>query len=119
MVLGYNLSLEAPSVVSVGLCLLNAVFDKSALMAEKDLDLVWPTMGLPQQLLIDNGPEFHSKAFLRGCQDNGIEVHCRPPGAPGYGGHIERLIGTQMNAVHCIRWQHRQFSPVDSIGKGK
>ena len=102
MVLGYNLSFEAPSVVSVGLCLLNAVFDKSSLLAEKDLDLVWPTMGLPQQLLIDNGPEFHSKAFLRGCQDNGIEVHWRPPGAPRYGGHIERLIGTQMNAVHVL-----------------
>jgi putative transposase len=102
MVLGYNLSFEAPSVVSVGLCLLNAVFDKSALMAANDLDLVWPTMGLPQKLLVDNGTEFHSRAFLRGCQDNGIEIHWRPPGAPRYGGHIERLIGTQMNAVHVL-----------------
>jgi putative transposase len=102
MVLGYNLSFEAPSVVSVGLCLLNAVFDKSVLMAEKDLDLAWPTMGLPRQVLVDNGSEFHSKAFLRGCQDNAIEIKWRPPGAPRYGGHIERLIGTQMNAVHVL-----------------
>lgn len=102
MVLGYNLSFEAPSVISVGLCLLNAVFDKSAMLAEKDLDLSWPSMGLPRQLLVDNGSEFHSKAFLRGCQDNGIEVKWRPPGAPRYGGHIERLIGTKMNAVHVI-----------------
>ncbi len=102
MVLGYNLSFEAPSVISVGLCLLTAVFDKSALLAEKDLDLSWPSMGLPKQIFVDNGSEFHSKAFLRGCQDNGIEVKWRPPGAPRYGGHIERLIGTNMNAVHVL-----------------
>ena len=102
MVLGYYLSLDPPSAVSVGLCLLNTVFDKAVLLVEKDIDVAWPSAGLPRALLVDNGPEFHSKAFLRGCREHGIRVEWRPPGAPHYGGHIERLIGTQMGAVHIL-----------------
>ncbi len=47
-------------------------------------------------------PEFHSKAFLRGCPEHGIHVGWRPPGTPRYDGHIERLIGNQMGAVHAL-----------------
>jgi len=39
---------------------------------------------------------------VRGCREHGIRVMWRPPGAPHYGGHIERLMGTQMNAVHVL-----------------
>jgi len=102
MVVGYHLSLNEPSVISVGLCLLNAVFDKTALMADMGVDAPWPTMGLPQAILVDNGAEFRGKAFLRGCEEHGVAVDWRPPGTPRYGGHIERLIGTQMNALHVI-----------------
>ena len=102
MVVGYHLSLNEPSVISVGLCLLNAVFDKSALMADMGLDAAWPTIGLPMAILVDNGTEFHGRAFLRGCQEHGITVDWRPPGTPRYGGHIERLIGTQMTALHVV-----------------
>lgn len=102
MVVGYHLSLNEPSVISVGLCLLNAVFDKTAPMAAMGLDVAWPTMGLPQAILVDNGPEFRGKPFLRGCEEHGVAVDWRPPGTPRYGGHIERLIGTHMNALHVI-----------------
>ncbi len=102
MVLGYHLSLHAPSALSVGLCLLTAVFDKSALLAEKGIDVAWPSGGLPRALLVDNGPDFHSRAFIRGCREHGIRVEWRPPGSPHYGGHIERLIGTQMGAVRVL-----------------
>lgn len=102
MVVGYNLSLNEPSAVSVGLCLLNAVFDKTSLLADQGADVHWPCIGLPRALLVDNGADFHSRAFVRGCQEHGIHVNWRPPGAPHYGGHIERLIGTQMGAVHVL-----------------
>ena len=102
MVVGAYLSLDEPSVVSVGVCLLNAVFEKTAFLASKDLDLAWPVMGLPNTIHVDNGPDFRSKAFIRGCQEHGIRVTWRPPGAPRYGGHIERLMGTQMGAVHVL-----------------
>lgn len=102
MVVGAYLSLDEPSVVSVGVCLLNAVFEKAAFLASKDLDLDWPAMGLPNTIHVDNGPDFRSKAFVRGCQEHGIHVTWRPPRTPRYGGHIERLIGTQMGAVHVL-----------------
>jgi len=102
MVVGTYLSLDEPSVVSVGLCLLNSVFEKSAFLASRDLDLAWPAMGLSTTLHVDNGPDFHSRAFVRGCQEFGLHVTWRPPGTPRYGGHIERLMGTQMAAVHVL-----------------
>lgn len=102
MVVGYHLSLNEPSVIAVGLCLLNAVFDKSALLAAIEIDAPWPTVGMPRTVHVDNGSEFHGKAFLRGCQEHGIHVDWRPPGTPRYGGHIERLIGSQMGAVHAL-----------------
>lgn len=53
-------------------------------------------------LHVDNGPEFRSRAFIRGCEDAGMKIQWRPRRTPHYGGHIERLIGTQMGAVHLL-----------------
>jgi putative transposase len=39
---------------------------------------------------------------VRGAQEYGIELSYRPLGQPHYGGHIERLIGTTMGAVHLL-----------------
>ena len=102
MVVGFYLALHEPSAVSVGVCLLNAIFPKSEFLEARGLDFPWPTMGLPASILVDNGSDFRSRAFVRGCREYGIRLSWRPPGAPHYGGHIERLIGTQMNAVHML-----------------
>jgi putative transposase len=102
MVVGFYLALHEPSAVSVGMCLLNAVFPKQAFLEARGLDLPWPTMGLPSSIHVDNGADFRSRAFIRGCREYGIRLSWRPPGAPHYGGHIERLIGTQMTAVHVL-----------------
>ncbi len=102
MVVGFHLSLEPPSVVSVGLCILSAVFDKTAMLEAVGINATWPTMGLPRAIHVDNGAEFHSRAFGRGCEEHGIRIDWRPPGTPRYGGHIERLIGTHMGAVHVL-----------------
>ena len=102
MVVGFHLSLDAPSVVSVGLCLLNAVFDKTATLEALGVTAAWPTMGLPRTIHVDNGAEFHSKAFGRGCEEHGIHVDWRPPATPRYRGHVERLVGTHMGAVHVL-----------------
>lgn len=102
MVTGFLLTLDPPSTVSVGLCLLHAVFDKSAWLADRDVALPWPVTGLPTTLGVDNGAEFHSRAFVRGCREFGITIDWRPPASPRFGAHIERLIGTQMGAVHLL-----------------
>jgi putative transposase len=51
---------------------------------------------------VDSGKDFHSEALVRGCQEYGVGLEHRPPGLPHFGGHIERLIGTMMGAVHLL-----------------
>jgi putative transposase len=100
MVVGFHLSMDKPSRVSIGLCLLNAVYDKSAWLKENAIDAPWPVAGLPEALHADNGADFRSRAFAWACREEGIKLIWRPVGAPHYGGHIERLIGTVMGRVH-------------------
>ena len=102
MVAGFHLSLEAPSSVSVGLCLLHAVYDKTVWLNEREIDLPWPVAGLPEVLHCDNGAEFRSRALAGACREYGIKLQFRPPATPRFGGHIERLIGTMMGAVHVL-----------------
>lgn len=102
MVTGFYLSMDAPSRLSISLCLLHATYDKSAWLRERDIDAAWPIAGLPEALHADNGADFRSRAFVRACRDAGIKTIWRKPGTPHYGGHIERLIGTQMGAVHLL-----------------
>src|SRR5271166_5722348 len=102
MVAGFHLALEAPSRVSVGLCLLHAVYDKTAWLSERGIDLSWPVAGLPGILHSDNGAEFHSRALTGACREYGFKIQYRPPATPRFGGHVERLIGTMMGAVHIL-----------------
>lgn len=102
MVAGFHLSLEAPSSVSVGLCLLHAVYDKTVWLNEREIDVSWPVAGLPEVLHCDNGAEFRSRALAAACREYGIKLQFRPPATPRFGGHIERLIGTMMGAVHVL-----------------
>jgi putative transposase len=102
MVAGFHLSLEPPSSVSVGLCLLHAVYDKTVWLSEREIDVSWPVAGLPEVLHCDNGAEFRSRALANACREYGIKLQFRPPAAPRFGGHIERLIGTMMGAVHVL-----------------
>jgi putative transposase len=102
MVTGFYLTMEAPSRLSTSLCLLHSVFDKSAWLREREITEPWPVAGLPDMVHVDNGADFRSRAFKRGCHDAGIAIEWRPPGEPRFGGHIERLIGTQMGKLHLL-----------------
>ncbi len=102
MVTGFYVTMDAPSRLSTSLCLLHSVFDKTAWLREREIEEAWPVAGLPDTLHVDNGADFRSRAFKRGCQDAGIAIEWRPPGEPQFGGHIERLIGTQMGKLHLL-----------------
>jgi putative transposase len=102
MAAGFHLSLEAPSSVSVGLCLLHAVYDKTAWLNERGIEIPWPVAGIPEVLHCDNGAEFRSRALFSACKEYGMKLQFRPPATPRFGGHIERLIGTMMGAVHLL-----------------
>ena len=102
IVLGFLLSLEAPSTTSVALALTQAVLPKDSWRAERLIENSWPTCGLPRCIHVDNGVEFHSRAFERGCEQHGIQIVYRPPATPRYGGHIERLMGTLMRRIQGL-----------------
>lgn len=101
-VVGFYLSLEAPSATSVALCMTQMALAKSAWLAARGLQGEWPVYGIPERLHLDNAKEFHSEALRRGCEQYGIMVDYRPVRTPHYGGHIERLIGTMMGKVHLL-----------------
>lgn len=98
---GMVVTLEAPSALSVGLCLAHVVTDKRAWLERLGVgEAVWPVSGKPSEIYVDNAAEFKSEALRRGCEQHGIRTGWRPPGQPHFGGIVERVIGTMMQMVH-------------------
>lgn len=114
MVAGFYLTLEAPSTVSVALAVQHLVQPKEAWLAGLGIDAEWPTSGFPDAIHVDNAKEFRSRALRRGAEEYGIDLIHRPVATPHYGGHIERLIGTVMGAVHLL--PGTTFSDIDERG---
>jgi len=100
-VLGIHIGFEPPSILAVALCLTHAVLPKHP-AEEFGVPLAWPMNGLPKEIMVDNGKEFQSAAFRRGCDEYGILLSYRPVGSPHYGGTIERLIGTMVGKCHVL-----------------
>ena len=101
-VLGFHLSLEAPSATSVGLCLVHSILPKDDWANRIGLDFPWPMHGRPDEIYVDNGSDFHSEAVERGCDAWGMKINFRPGGMPHFGGIIERMMRTAMSAVKTI-----------------
>ncbi|WP_400157924.1 Mu transposase C-terminal domain-containing protein [Agrobacterium sp. P15N1-A] len=97
-VLGFCLTLEKPSVLSVALCLAQAMCPKERWLAARELDHTWPMFGRPRLLVVDSAKEFKGHAFQRGCDDYGIRIRYRDRGRVHEGGVVERLLG-KLNAV--------------------
>ncbi|MBV1800328.1 Mu transposase C-terminal domain-containing protein [Siccirubricoccus sp. G192] len=102
LVLGLYIALDPPSAAGVGLTVAQAVLPKPSWLDDHGVALTWPAEGRPEVILVDNGREFHSRAFERGCRQHGIEIDYRPPAAPRFGGHIEPLMGTLMRRIHAL-----------------
>ena len=101
MVTGYYISLDAPSVTSVSMCISRSILPKDELLLEFGLsDVKWNVFGVPKKIHVDNGSDFRAQSLQKSCAFHGINLEFRPVARPEYGGHIERLIGTMMKRVH-------------------
>lgn len=100
MIVGYYLTLSAPSVTSVAMCITNCVLPKDDLLLKFDIDASWNVWGFPGTIHVDNGADFRADAVKRAGLMHGINIDFRPVGRANFGGHIERVIGTLMSAVH-------------------
>ncbi|ACM29226.1 Mu transposase C-terminal domain-containing protein [Rhizobium rhizogenes] len=100
-ILGFCLTLEKPSVLSVALCLAQAMCPKEAWLAARYIDESWPMFGRPHLLVTDSAKEFKGHAFQRGCEEYGTRVRYRDRGRVHEGGVVERLLG-KLNGVLSI-----------------
>ena len=57
------------------------------------LDRLSEIRGLPQALVMDNGPEFTGKALAAWARDRGVRLHFITPGKPTENGYIESFNG--------------------------
>lgn len=103
IILGYYLSLDAPSEISVAMCIAHAVLPKEEWLAAKEMNGEWKVWGIPKKIHVDNGPDFRTETLRRACLEYDINLEFRPVKVPNYGGHIERLVGTFMKETHKLK----------------
>ncbi|MFF2323959.1 Mu transposase C-terminal domain-containing protein [Agrobacterium sp. NPDC058088] len=97
-ILGFCLTLEKPSSLSVALCLTQPMCPKEEWLAERAIGHAWPMFGRPRSLVTDSAKEFKGHAFQRGCEDFSIAIRYRDSGRVHQGGVVERIIG-KLNGV--------------------
>lgn len=102
MIVGYYLSMNAPSVTSVGMCVSNSILPKDLLLSKFDINSNWNVWGYPETIHVDNGADFRADAVKRAGLAHGINIEFRPVGRANFGGHIERVIGTLMHEIHNL-----------------
>ncbi|MES2013989.1 MAG: helix-turn-helix domain-containing protein [Pseudomonadota bacterium] len=104
MITGMELSLEAPSAMSAGLCLSHSILTKDKWLSE-DVglpDVVWPCWGVMGILHMDNAREFRGDMLKEACHEYDIDPQFRPVKTPHYGGHIERYMGTASEGLKTL-----------------
>lgn len=97
MILGMHLSLDAPSAMSAGLCMANALLRKDRLLESIDkpeFNAFWPTYGAMDVIHVDNAREFRGDMLKYATKEYNIDLNLRPVKTPRYGAHVERLMGT-------------------------
>lgn len=114
MVVGYHLSLEAPSATSVAMSVSSCVLSKKKKLIELDIDADWHVEGLMDTIHTDNGPDFRTNHLSRACLKHGINWEYRPIGGAKYGGTIERLLGIVNLQMHIL--DGTKFSNVQAKG---
>lgn len=57
------------------------------------LDWLKLIQGLPETIIVDNGPEFTSRAMLSWAQENQVKLHFIDPGKPMQNAYIESFNG--------------------------
>lgn len=95
MIVGIHISFRKPSVRSVLRCLKNAILPKTYVKERfPNVSGEWTAYGLIDQLVCDNGLEFHAQDLEAACAELGIHVIYCPTRTPQMKGRIERVLKT-------------------------
>ncbi len=95
MILGYYLSFERPSYLSVMQTLLHGIRPKTYLK-ERYPEIVhsWDAYGIPELVVVDNAKQYYSASFDDACLQLGMITQYAPVKHPYYKPSIERWFGT-------------------------
>ncbi|MDG4717812.1 MULTISPECIES: Mu transposase C-terminal domain-containing protein [Thalassospira] len=117
MPVGFYISFDAPSYVSVMHCLKHAILPKEhyleqvlsqvkaqpGTMMDAKFSSEWPCFGLMDTLVLDNGLEFHSQDLQDSCNQLGVSLEYNPARTPHYKGAVERFFGTlNTKLIHTL-----------------
>jgi putative transposase len=92
---GFYTGFEPPSCLSVMRCLRHAILPKTYVPREFPcVKNHWECYGVPELVIVDNPPEFHSSHFERACLQIGSDIQYAKVLVPWYKGKIERFLGT-------------------------
>lgn len=95
MVVGFHVSFRKPSVRSVLRCLKGAILPKTYVRERfPSVHGEWAAYGLINELVCDNGLEFHAQDLEAACAELGTHVIYCPTRAPQMKGRIERFLKT-------------------------
>lgn len=102
IIVGYYLSLNAPSALSVAMCLVQGMLPKHRWLNHHEIDGEWNVWGKPYEVHSDNGPDFKTQSLIQSCIAHNIEREFRPKHKPHWGGHIESLMNTKAIAFATL-----------------
>jgi putative transposase len=92
---GFYAGFEPPSCLAVMRCLKHAILPKTYISREfPSVKNCWECYGVPETVVVDNPPEFHSSHFERACLQIGCEIQYAKVRVPWYKGKLERFQGT-------------------------
>jgi putative transposase len=93
--MGFYAGFEPPSCLAVMRCLKNAILPKTYVQREfPSIRNQWECYGVPELIVVDNPPEFHSSHFERACLEIGADIQYAKVLVPWYKGTLERFQGT-------------------------
>jgi putative transposase len=93
--MGFYLGFEPPSCLSVMRALKHAILPKTYVRREfPAVKNAWECYGVPELVVVDNPPEFHSSHFERACLQIGADIQYAKVLVPWYKGKLERFQGT-------------------------
>lgn len=100
VVVGFSLSLDAPSIFSVGRLIAHCILPKEEFLEGIGVDADWGIYGVMGALMMDNAGEFRTEDFIPFQEEYLVDIRWRPVATPEYGGYIERLAKTLNDRIH-------------------
>ncbi|MEL6439833.1 MAG: Mu transposase C-terminal domain-containing protein [Cyanobacteria bacterium J06621_8] len=94
-VLGYYLTFDTPSYLSVMYCLLHSIRAKEYVKSEYSrVKNDWTSFGLMETLKVDNGTDFRGKSLEDACRELKVNLEFCPVRTPWYKATVERYFGS-------------------------